>query len=203
MSVAPELLSTKASNAFASFFTDKIKKLDSQSVPPYQVKDMCCPCVHFKINLSSMTQFHPTNHKNLEDIIHHLKSSSCCLDILPAGFFIIISNCIAADPLQIFNTSVGTTCEPQFTTYFKTPRNLSPGGSHKVCSPTHRSRLSKPEFPLLSLSFSSSCWSSYPSLFSSSSLLFSPTAVEGTACCSFPPPPAVAGAALCCLRLRN
>lgn len=29
--------------------------------------------------------------------------------------------------------AVGTTCGPQFTTCLKTPRNLSPGGSHPKC----------------------------------------------------------------------
>ncbi len=53
-----------------------------------------------------MTQFYPINHKNLEDIIQHLKSSSCCLDSLPSGIFKNVSNCIATDLLQIVNISL-------------------------------------------------------------------------------------------------
>ena len=45
--VADEHLSTRACNEFASFFTAKIlKKLDKQSVPLYQVQEMCCCFVH-------------------------------------------------------------------------------------------------------------------------------------------------------------
>lgn len=53
-----------------------------------------------------MAQSYPINYKNLEDITQHLKSSSCCLDILPTGFFKHVSNCMASDLLQIVNTSI-------------------------------------------------------------------------------------------------
>lgn len=43
-----------------------------------------CPC---KTNSNTMTQYEPMSHKKLQDIIQQLKSSSCCLDILPAEFF--------------------------------------------------------------------------------------------------------------------
>ena len=59
-----------------------------------------------------MTQFYPINYKNLEGIVKHLKSSSCCLDILPTGFFKIVSNCTASD-LQIVNTSLLSGVFPQ------------------------------------------------------------------------------------------
>ena len=39
----------------------------------------------------------------------------------------------APESENVWMTSVGTTCGPQFTTCFKTPRNLSPGGSHPKC----------------------------------------------------------------------
>lgn len=87
VSVAPELLSTKACDEFALLFTNKIHILRqtvnaSKSNTGYALS--LCP---LKISLCSMTQFYPINHKNLEDIIQHLKSSSCCLDILPTDFF--------------------------------------------------------------------------------------------------------------------
>lgn len=40
-----------------------------------------------KTNSIGMTSFDPKSYKTLEEIVHHLKSSSCCLDILPTGFF--------------------------------------------------------------------------------------------------------------------
>uniref|UniRef100_A0A8C9WUH7 Uncharacterized protein n=1 Tax=Sander lucioperca TaxID=283035 RepID=A0A8C9WUH7_SANLU len=49
---------------------------------------------------SNMTQFQMINHKNLMDIIQHLKTSSCCLDILPTGFFKNVSNCLPSDLLK-------------------------------------------------------------------------------------------------------
>ena len=60
-----------------------------------------------------MTQFHPIHHQILEDIIQHLKSSSCCLDILPTGFFKTVSNCMAQDLLQIVNTTLLSGVFPQ------------------------------------------------------------------------------------------
>lgn len=69
-----------------------------------------CP---LKTNSNTMTQFYPINQKNLEDITQHLKSSSCCLDILPTGFFKHVSNCMASDLLQIVNTSILSGVFPQ------------------------------------------------------------------------------------------
>ena len=60
-----------------------------------------------------MTQFDPINVKNLQDIIQHLKSSSLCLDILPAGFFKKVSDCMIPDLLQIVNTSLLSGVFPQ------------------------------------------------------------------------------------------
>ena len=39
VSVAPELSSIRSCHQFDSFFTDKLRKLDKQSVLPYQVQD--------------------------------------------------------------------------------------------------------------------------------------------------------------------
>ena len=86
VSVASEHLSTRACNEFASFFTDKIQKIRqaiSASMPGTGYVLSLCP---HKINPNTMTQFHPINHKNLEDIIRHLKSSSCCLIFCQQAF---------------------------------------------------------------------------------------------------------------------
>ena len=105
VSVAPELLSTRACNEFASFFTDKIQKIRQAVSAPISGSGYVLPLCPLKINLSSMTQFYPINHKNLQDIIQHLKSSSCCLDILPTSLFKTVSNCMASDLLQIDDCS--------------------------------------------------------------------------------------------------
>jgi len=62
---------------------------------------------------------------------------------------------------------VGTTCGPQFTTCFKTPRNLSPGGSHPKC-----------EAPPMDPGYQNQRFPSYLSLF--------PHGFEGAAPCSLP-----------------
>ncbi len=46
-------------------------------------------------------------------VIQHLKSSSCCLDILPTGFFKKVSKCMALDLLQIVNMSLLSGFFPQ------------------------------------------------------------------------------------------
>ncbi|CAJ1082756.1 hypothetical protein KUCAC02_009465 [Xyrichtys novacula] len=110
VSVASEFLSAKACNEFASFFNNKIQKIrqtvsSSISGTGY-VLSMCT-------NPSSMTQFNPINIKTLEDIILNLNSSTCCLDILPTGFFKTVSNCMASDLLQIVNMSLLSGVFPQ------------------------------------------------------------------------------------------
>ena len=45
--------------------------------------------------------------------MQHLKSSSCCLDILPAGFFKKVSDCMTPDLLQIVNMSLLSGVFPQ------------------------------------------------------------------------------------------
>lgn len=60
-----------------------------------------------------MTQFDPISHKTLEEIVQHLKSSSCCLDTLPTGFSKNVFDCMASDLLQIVNTSLVSSYFPQ------------------------------------------------------------------------------------------
>ena len=109
--IAAELLSNKACNEFASFFTDKIQKIRqavSASLPGSgHVSSQCPP------QINTMAQFHPINHKTLEDTIQHLKSSTSCLDILPTDFFKSVSECMASDLLQIVNTSLLSGVFPQ------------------------------------------------------------------------------------------
>ncbi len=110
VSVASELFSTRACNEFASFFTDIIEKI-RQAVSASVANSVYMHPT--KTNPNTMTQFDQINHKNLEDIIQHLKSSSCCLDILPTGFLKKASNVMTLDLMQIVNTSLISGIFPQ------------------------------------------------------------------------------------------
>ena len=59
-----------------------------------------------KTSLNTMRLFQPINSKDLEDILHKLNSSSCCLDILPTGFFKGVSKILESDLLLIVNLSL-------------------------------------------------------------------------------------------------
>ena len=97
--VASEYLSTRACNGFASFFTAKILKIRQRQAA--------------KTNYNAMKQFHPIIDKNLQEIIQHLNYSSCCLDILLAGFLKKVSDCMIPDLLQIDNMSLLSGVFPQ------------------------------------------------------------------------------------------
>ena len=71
------------------------------------------PLRPLKPGANNMTQFYPTNQTYLEEIIQHLKSSSCCLDILPTGFFKEVSDCMVSELLQIVNASLVSGVFPQ------------------------------------------------------------------------------------------
>ena len=60
-----------------------------------------------------MSQFHLINAKDPEDIIQHLKSSSCSLNIIPTGFFKTVFHCLASDILHIVNKSLQSGVFPQ------------------------------------------------------------------------------------------
>ncbi len=53
-----------------------------------------------------MIQLDPISYEILEEIVQHLKSSYCCIDILPTGFFKSVFNCMTSDLLQIVQTSL-------------------------------------------------------------------------------------------------
>uniref|UniRef100_A0AAQ5X7A8 Reverse transcriptase domain-containing protein n=1 Tax=Amphiprion ocellaris TaxID=80972 RepID=A0AAQ5X7A8_AMPOC len=109
--IAPELPSTRACNDFASFFIEKIQNI-RQAVSASTAGSGHVLCQR-KTNLNTMTQFNPINHKNLEDIIHQLNSSSCCLDILPTRFLKKVSQVLLTDLLWIVNLSLTSGVFPQ------------------------------------------------------------------------------------------
>ena len=112
VSVTPELLSNQACNKFASFFTDKIQKIRQSvraSTPgAAHMSPLCSPK-----NTNTMTHFSPISPKTLDEIICHLKTTTCCLDTLPTGFFKTVSGCMAPDILLIVNTSLLSGVFPQ------------------------------------------------------------------------------------------
>ena len=107
--VASELSSTKGCNDFTIFFKEKLRQTVSASMSSTGYMLSQCPD---KTN-PNMTQFQMITYKNIEDIIQHLKPSSCCLDILPTDFFKNVSICLAPDLLQIVNTSLFSGIFPQ------------------------------------------------------------------------------------------
>ena len=109
--VASEHLSARACHEFSSFFTDKILKISK--VVSDQTRYRSCSCDHLKLSLVPWHNLIQSIKKKLQDIIWHLTSSSCCLDILPAGFFKIVSDCKTPDLLQIVNMSVLSGVYPQ------------------------------------------------------------------------------------------
>ncbi len=53
-----------------------------------------------------MSVFEAIDCNILEEIVLHLKSSTCYLDILPTSFFKSVLNCLEADLLEVVNTSL-------------------------------------------------------------------------------------------------
>ncbi len=53
-----------------------------------------------------MSVFEATDSNILEEIVQHLKSSTCYLDTLPTSFFKSVLNCLEADLLEVVNTSL-------------------------------------------------------------------------------------------------
>ncbi len=51
-----------------------------------------------------MSVFEAIDSKILEEIIQHLKSSTCYIDTLPTSFFKSVLNCLEADLLEVVNT---------------------------------------------------------------------------------------------------
>ena len=85
VSVTPELLSNQACNEFAFFFTDKIQKIMQSvraSMPGTGHMSSLCPLKDVK----TMTHFSLISPKNLDEIICHLKTITCCLDTCQQGF---------------------------------------------------------------------------------------------------------------------
>ena len=113
VTVASEHLSTRACNEFASFFTEKIHKIRQAVTASIPGSRYVLSLYPFKMGSDAMTEFFLMDKKGLDDIVQHLNSSSCCLDILPTGFYTTVFNCMASDVLEIVNMSLRTGVFPQ------------------------------------------------------------------------------------------
>ena len=80
----------------------KIKQSVCASMPGTRQMFSLCPLK----DVNTMTHFSPISPKNLDESICHLKTTTCCPDILPTGFFETVSGCMAKDILLIVNTSL-------------------------------------------------------------------------------------------------
>ena len=108
-SIPPELLSEKACNDFAAFFTNKILQI-RQAMCSSSTGMITLMPSHPLVNLG---HFSLLDYTTLTETVSKLKPTTCCLDILPSNFFKTVFNCIAPDVLQIINTSLQAGQFPQ------------------------------------------------------------------------------------------
>ncbi|KAI2644985.1 RNA-directed DNA polymerase from mobile element jockey [Labeo rohita] len=102
--IPSEMLSDSKCNGFA-FFSEKInniRKVVSTSSSYAEVRQIR-PQFQKEVTLSV---FEAIDSKTLEEIVQHLKSSTCNLDTLPTSFFKSVFNCLEADLLEVVNTSL-------------------------------------------------------------------------------------------------
>ncbi len=99
------MLSDSKCNEFASFFSEKISNIRKE------IGTSSCNTEVTQIWQQSqkevtMSVFKTIDSKILEEIVQHLKSSTCYLDTLPTSFFKSVLNCLEADLLEVVNTSL-------------------------------------------------------------------------------------------------
>ncbi len=103
--IPSEMLSDSKCNEFASFFSEKISNIRKE------IGTSSCNTGVTQIRQQSqkevtMSVFKTIDSKILEEIVQHLKSSTCYLDTLPTSFFKSVLNCLEADLLEVVNTSL-------------------------------------------------------------------------------------------------
>ncbi len=103
--IPSEMLSDSKCNEFASFFSEKISNIRKE------IGTSSCNTEVTQIRQQSqkkvtMSVFKTIDSKILEEIVQHLKSSTCYLDTLPTSFFKSVLNCLEADLLEVVNTSL-------------------------------------------------------------------------------------------------
>ncbi len=103
--IPSEMLSDSKCNEFASFFSEKISNIRKE------IGTSSCNTEVTQIRPQSqkevtMSVFETIDSKILEEIVQHLKSSTCYLDTLPTSFFKSVLNSLEADLLEVVNTSL-------------------------------------------------------------------------------------------------
>ncbi len=98
--IPSEMLSDSKCNEFASFFSEKISNIRKE------IGTSSCNTGVTQIRQQSqkevtMSVFKTIDSKILEEIVQHLKSSTCYLDTLPTSFFKSVLNCLEADLLEV------------------------------------------------------------------------------------------------------
>ncbi len=103
--IPSEMLSDSKCNEFASFFSEKISNIRKE------IGTSSCNTEVTQIRPQSqkevtMSVFETIDSKILEEIVQHLKSSTCYLDTLPTSFFKSVLNSLEVDLLEVVNTSL-------------------------------------------------------------------------------------------------
>ncbi len=103
--IPSEMLSDSKCNEFASFFSKKISNIRKE------IGTSSCNTEVTQIRQQSqkevtMSVFETIDSKILEEIVQHLKLSTCYLDTLPTSFFKSVLNCLEVDLLEVVNTSL-------------------------------------------------------------------------------------------------
>ncbi len=99
------MLSDSKCNEFASFFSEKISNIRKE-IGTSSCNTEVTQIVPQSQKEVTMSVFETIDSKILEEIVQHLKSSTCYLDTLPTSFFKSVLNCLEADLLEVVNTSL-------------------------------------------------------------------------------------------------
>ncbi len=103
--IPSEMLSYSKCNEFASFFSEKISNIRKEIGTSSSHAEVTQILPQFQKEVT-MYVFEAIDSNILEEIVQHLKSSTCYLDSLPTSFFKSVLNCLEADLLEVVNTSL-------------------------------------------------------------------------------------------------
>ncbi|KAI2648158.1 RNA-directed DNA polymerase from mobile element jockey [Labeo rohita] len=103
--IPSEMLSNSKCNDFASFFSEKIINIRKVISTFSSYAEVTQIRLQFQKEVT-LSVFEAIDSKTLEEIVQHLKSSTCKLDTLPTSFFKSVFNCLEADLLEVVNTSL-------------------------------------------------------------------------------------------------
>ncbi|KAL0152092.1 hypothetical protein M9458_052599, partial [Cirrhinus mrigala] len=103
--IPSEMLSDSKCNEFASFFSEKISNIRKVISTSSSYAEVTQIRPQFQKEVT-MSVFEAIDSKTLEEIVQHLKSSTCNLDTLPTSFFKSVFNCLEADLLEVVNISL-------------------------------------------------------------------------------------------------